>query len=565
MSPEAGQTASLETQPSVAGAPEVDLRRFLLGEQRKDLLRFTTAGSVDDGKSTLIGRLLYDSKNVYEDNLRSVAKASVNRSAGPIDFSLLTDGLKAEREQGITIDVAYRYFATTDRKYIIADTPGHEQYTRNMATGASTADAAIILIDARHGVLAQSRRHVFIASLLGIRHFIIAINKMDLVEYSEQRFDEICVAFKVVLDKLHISDAYFLPISALRGDNVVDTSQNMPWFRGLPLLGHLESLRLRELNAEATFRLPVQYVIRPDQNFRGYAGQIAAGTVRPGMQLLALPAGRKSRVKRIATFDGDLDCAQAPMSITLTLEDEIDISRGDLLCVAEHLPYVARTVESTLVWMNDQPMELDRRYILKHAGHMQPAEVKKVGYRINFNTLEHEPSAALALNEIGAVIIESARPLFFDPYRSNRTTGSFILIDPVTNATVAAGMLIQPATAFEQPKRSAADAALITPGTIDVTSAERLARYGHAAFNIGLGTRDDLARLLERKLFDRGCSVAVLREPNLQTLQDLEKAGMIAIVLGASSDPLPENDEEAVTQILTQLELSGVLLRANAP
>ncbi len=557
--------SAAETGPSLTQKSEVDLPLFLRQEQRKDLLRFTTAGSVDDGKSTLIGRLLYDSKNVYEDNLRSVTKASVNRSAGPIDFSLLTDGLRAEREQGITIDVAYRYFATAERKYIIADTPGHEQYTRNMATGASTADAAIILVDARHGVLPQSRRHLFIASLLGIQHFIIAINKMDLVGYAQPRFEEIRSDFRPVLEKLQIDDAYFLPISALAGDNVVEPSNNMAWFRGLPLLGYLDSLRLEGPDTLSGFRFPVQHVIRPDQNFRGYSGQIAAGTVRSGMPVIALPAGQRSKVKSIVTFDGDLPAAAAPYSVTLTLEDQIDIGRGDMLCSPEELPHVSTQVEAMAVWMNEQALELNRRYLLKHTGQILSAEVKEIEHRVNINTLKQEPAASLGMNEIGKVVIETARPLFFDSYRTNRVTGSFILIDTLTNATVGAGMLLQPAQAFQVPRVSPAAPDQFATEFAAVTQAERLARYRHSGYTVELGGRERLATLLERILFDRGCLVVVLRDAQEQTLRELKDAGIITLVLGRKTAELSPDDEEASKAIVIQMEEAGVLLPFNLP
>jgi sulfate adenylyltransferase large subunit len=343
-------------------APSYDfqIEGFLEAEEQKDLLRFTTAGSVDDGKSTLIGRLLYDSKSVYEDQIHSVAKASVNRNAGPLDFSLLTDGLRAEREQGITIDVAYRYFATARRKFIIADTPGHEQYTRNMVTGASTADLAIILVDARNGALAQSHRHACIASLVGIPHFLIAINKMDLVDYSEEVFEQIRGEFGEFLTKLGAPHASFIPLSALKGDNVVDRSEAMPWYHGPSLLERLETVEIEDTAAHADFRLPVQRVVRPDHTFRGYAGQISSGVVRPGDGVTVVRTGRKSRVKTISTFDGDLAEAWAPMSVTLTLEDEIDISRGDLIAAGE-LPDASRSFESTLVGLYERPLEQQSR------------------------------------------------------------------------------------------------------------------------------------------------------------------------------------------------------------
>ena len=406
---------------------QFNVEHFLALEQQKDLLRFSTAGSVDDGKSTLIGRLLYDSQNVYEDQIRSVTKASVNRSAGPIDFSLLTDGLRAEREQGITIDVAYRYFSTARRKFIIADTPGHEQYTRNMATGASTASLAIILIDARKGVLPQSRRHAFIASLLGIRSFVVAVNKMDLVGYDQEVFNRIQAEFQQWHRSTGLS-SYFLPISALEGDNVVRRSRNMPWFDGPALLEYLETVEIDRGALSDAFRFPIQRVIRPDQSFRGYAGQIASGTVRPGDTVYALPSGRTTRVKTITTFDGDLDIAHAPMSVTLTLDDELDLSRGDMLAPPGLLPHVARRFEARLVWMNENPLDRSRRYLLKHTTQVVAAEITALRFRIDVNTMAEERAETLEMNSIGLVEIETGKPLFFDAYDRNREAGGFIQI-----------------------------------------------------------------------------------------------------------------------------------------
>jgi sulfate adenylyltransferase large subunit len=428
---------------------------FLENEARKDLLRFTTAGSVDDGKSTLIGRLLYDSKSVYEDQIHAVAKASVNRNAGPLDFSLLTDGLRAEREQGITIDVAYRYFATARRKFIIADTPGHEQYTRNMITGASTAELAIILVDARNGALPQSHRHACIASLMAIPYFLVAVNKMDLVGYDPGVFEAIRSDFGEFLERLGRRRApyvTFIPISALHGDNVVARSKRMPWYHGPSLLEHLETVEIEDRAAEAPFRFPVQRVIRPSHEFRGYAGQIASGSIRPGDEILALPANRRTRVSRIVTFDGNRDEAWAPMSVTLELEDEIDISRGDLIASGNgYAPIVSRHFEATLVWMNEQPLDASRRYLLKHGAQLVPAEIRAVRHRVNIETLEEEPAASLEMNQIGVVEIDAMRPLDFDPYQSNRRTGCLVAIDPKTNATVAAGMI---ARSIEPPART---------------------------------------------------------------------------------------------------------------
>ncbi len=419
---------------------EFDIEKFLETEEQKDLLRFTTAGSVDDGKSTLIGRLLYDSKNVYEDQIHSVAKASVNRNAGPLDFSLLTDGLRAEREQGITIDVAYRYFATARRKFIIADTPGHVQYTRNMVTGASTAELAIILVDARNGALAQSHRHACIAALVGIPHFLIAVNKMDLVGYDQAIFEQIRTEFGEFLTKLGVSHAKFIPISALNGDNVVERSTRMPWYHGPALLEHLETVEILDTTVNTDFRFPVQRVVRPNHTFRGYAGQIASGVVRPGDEVTVVGSGRKSRVKSISTFDGELAEAWAPMSVTLTLEDEIDISRGDLIASGE-LPVASRHFEARLVWMNERALDPERRYLIKHTAQLVPAEIGAVQHRVNVETLEPESAANLEMNQIGVVEIDTLRPVYFDPYQENRRTGSFVVIDPQTNATVGAGMI----------------------------------------------------------------------------------------------------------------------------
>ncbi len=411
------------------------------------LLRICTAGSVDDGKSTLIGRLLYDSRSVYEDQVHSVEKASKNRVAGPIDFSLFTDGLKAEREQGITIDVAYRYFATARRKFILADTPGHEQYTRNMATGASTADLAILLVDARHGVRAQSRRHAQIARLLGITDYVLAVNKMDLVDFERGVFEDICEEFDRILPnaKLHA-----IPMSALHGDNVITRSDRTPWFDGASLLEYLETIEVDRNATAKPFRMPVQLVLRPNHEFRGYAGQIISGTVRPGDVVTAWPSGRSSKVKEIATWDGHLDEARSPMSVTLTLEDEIDISRGDLLAIGQ--PEIGRQFKAELVWMDERPLDPSRAYVIKHTTRVSTAEV------------DH----ALVLNQIGSVTLSTARPLIFDRYAENRGTGSFILIDPASNFTAGAGMITE---AVHQHHG----------GTARPSAAERLARLARGA------------------------------------------------------------------------------------
>ena len=385
------------------------------------LLRICTAGSVDDGKSTLIGRMLHDSQSVYEDQVHSVREASANRSAGPIDFSLFTDGLKAEREQGITIDVAYRYFATARRKFILADTPGHEQYTRNMATGASTADVAILLVDARQGVKVQSRRHARIARLLGISDFVLAINKMDLVDFDRDVFDGIRDEFEDILGDAR---CHAIPLSALHGDNVITSSDRTPWFEGPSLLEHLETVHVSRDLTSLPFRFAVQLVLRPSDQFRGYAGQLASGTIRVGERVAAWPSGRAARVKRIVTRDGDLDMAFVPMSVTLTLDDEIDVSRGDIL--ATDPPSVGQRFEAEVVWMDERPLDPGRVYLLKHTTRTVTAEV----------------SHGLLLNQIGTVAVSTARPFVFDRYESNRSTGSFILIDPSTYFTAGAGMIV---------------------------------------------------------------------------------------------------------------------------
>jgi sulfate adenylyltransferase large subunit len=429
------------------GQLNFDIAEFLAQEQSKDLLRLTTAGSVDDGKSTLIGRMLHDARGAYEDQLKSA------RRGGEIDFALLTDGLRAEREQGITIDVAYRYFATPKRKFILADTPGHEQYTRNMATGASTAELAIILCDASRGLTIQSRRHAYIAALLGIPHFVIAVNKMDLVGYKEGVFREIRAEFEPFLHKVGARDPYFLPLSALKGDNVVDPSRNMSWFNGPSLLEHLETVETFNRSIESPFRMAVQRVVRPNQNFRGYAGQIASGVIRPGDEVLALPSGRRTHIRRIVTFDGDLKVAHAPLSVTVTLEDEIDISRGDMIAGGDE-PAMTRAFEAAMVWFDGRPLNPMHGYVVKHTSHTVSARVEEVRHRVNVNTLETGPATGLSMNEIGAVRIATAKPLFFDRYGDNRGTGSFILIDRETNATAGAGMIL---TSVEDAVENPAD------------------------------------------------------------------------------------------------------------
>ena len=420
-----------------------DIDAYLKAHEHKSLLRFLTCGSVDDGKSTLIGRLLYDSKMIFEDQMAALEADSkkVGTQGGEIDFALLVDGLAAEREQGITIDVAYRFFSTDTRKFIVADTPGHEQYTRNMVTGASTADAAIILIDARKGVLTQTRRHSYLVSLLGIRHVVLAINKMDLVGWSQEVFDTILAEYHDFAAQIGIKGFTAIPMSALKGDNITEVSDKAPWYKGPPLLPHLESLDVEDDLREKPFRMPVQWVNRPDLDFRGFSGLIATGTIAPGDKVKALPSGRESTVARIVTMTGDLPRAVAGQSVTITLTDEIDISRGDVLSVAGQPPEVADQFESTIVWMDDEGMLPGRPYLMKIGTRVVGASVTEPKYKVNVNTLEQLAAKRLELNEIGVCNISLDAPIAFDAYKDNHTLGGFILIDRISNRTVGAGML----------------------------------------------------------------------------------------------------------------------------
>jgi len=532
---------------------EFSISEFLAQEREKDLLRFSTAGSVDDGKSTLIGRLLYDTQSVYEDQVRSI-EGKGTTAPGQIDFALLTDGLRAEREQGITIDVAYRYFSTAKRKFIIADTPGHEQYTRNMATGASTADAAVVLIDASRGVLIQSRRHAYIASLLRVRHVLVAVNKMDLIGYDAGVFRAIESEFRAILGQIAGDtgtqvDAHFVPLSALRGDNVVHRAEGstsaMPWYEGPSLLELLEALPAANTTHNAAFRLPVQRVLRPDHTFRGFAGQIASGVVRAGDRIAVFPSGREAKVERIVTFDGDLDEAVAPLSVTLVLDRELDISRGDLIAGAliegdRSAPMVARSVTVSLVWMDQRPLDSNRRYLLKHTSHTVPAVVSSVDYRVDLSAFRHEPAPTLRMNDIGAVSLHLLRPIAVDLYRDNRSTGALILIDPETNATVAAGMV----TAAQG--HAAAGEEDETAAWGRVTAGEREARWGHRGGVLELAGPVELIDAVERSLFAVGavaCRIdadePAFREhaPLLDALTDVQtQSGLIALVVRANQE-----------------------------
>ena len=431
----------------------LNIKEFLDKDEQKDLLRFLTAGSVDDGKSTLIGRLLFDSKKIYEDQLDALERDSkrMGNAGDHIDYALLLDGLKAEREQGITIDVAYRYFSTNNRKFIIADTPGHEQYTRNMITGGSTANLAIILVDARTGVITQTRRHTYLVSLLGIKHVVLAVNKMDLVDFDKQIFGKIVSDYKEFVASLNIPDITYIPLSALDGDNVVDKSDRTPWYEGPSLLDFLETVPIDQDRNFEDFRYPVQYVLRPNLDFRGFCGKVSSGVVRKGDTVMALPSGKTSKVKSIVTYDGELEYAFPPQCITITLEDEIDVSRGEMLVHPDNQPIADRNFEAMLVWMDEEPMDVNKQFYIKHTTNLTRARVDSIRYKVNVNTMEQlsidngqltVENLPMKLNEIGRVVFTTGKELFFDPYQKNKQTGAFILIDPITNNTSAVGMII---------------------------------------------------------------------------------------------------------------------------
>lgn len=482
----------------------------------KELLRFTTAGSVDDGKSTLIGRLLFDSKAIFQDQMDQLEESSKLRGEDGVNLALLTDGLRSEREQGITIDVAYRYFATPKRKFIIADTPGHEQYTRNMVTGASTADLAIILIDARAGVLTQSRRHGFIASLLGIPHVLVCVNKMDLIDFNKDTYDQIVKDFTNFATKLDIPDMTFVPISALNGDNVVDRSEKTPWYKGPTVLHHLENVVIASDHNLIDFRFPVQYVVRPNLDFRGFAGRISSGTIKVGEEIVALPSRKASKIKEIVTFDGNLEEASAEQSVTLTLEDEIDISRGEMIVRKNNLPRVENKFEATLCWMDDtQKLDYGTPYMVQHTSRIVQGYVRELRYLIDVNTLHRQEAESLDLNEIGRVVIETAMPLFLDPYKNNRETGSFVLIDPATNLTVAAGMVRYASSRTESNRDDLmfnGSSMNIIKESVSVNRADREAKNGHKGHVIWLtghvrSGKSTIARGVAQTLFDLGKQV----------------------------------------------------------
>ncbi len=560
------------TQPDLrtdSGEADFSIDAFLAREREKDLLRFSTAGSVDDGKSTLIGRLLYDTQSVYDDQVLSI-RGKGTTTGEQLDFALLTDGLRAEREQGITIDVAYRYFSTPRRKFIIADTPGHEQYTRNMATGASTADAAIVLVDARKGVLPQSRRHAYIATLLGVRDVIVAVNKMDLVSYDAGTFASIRSEFErfaqyAAADARYTPRLHFIPVSALLGVNVVQVSDETPWYSGPSLLELLEALPTAARREAAAFRLPVQRVIRPHQGFRGFAGQIASGSIRVGDRVSVLPSGRTSRVERIVTYDGDLEVAQAPLSVTLTLEDELDISRGDLLTSAGEEVQVTRRFAASLVWMDGRPLEASRRYLLKHASQTVAAEVR-LRHRVDLERSASEPAQVLEMNGIGVAEIEIRRPIALERYSEDRTLGAFVLIDAETNATAGAGMIREVLT----DEAGAADAR-------PVTALERAARWGHAGVVLRLKAPAAVTYALERALLEAGAFVVRPTDDDPTTPGVLAAAGALVVVaeergdaislrIGNSREELLDSSDaaKAVASLLRQLREANVFDRERA-
>ena len=496
----------------------MEINEFLDQDQKKDLLRLLTAGSVDDGKSTLIGRLLFDSKKLYEDQLDALKRDSKREGhAGEeIDYALLLDGLKAEREQGITIDVAYRYFSTSKRKFIIADTPGHEQYTRNMITGGSTANLAILLADARKGVITQTKRHTFLASLLGIKHVVLAVNKMDLVDYEQEVYDQICEDYRKFTTQLDIPDITFIPVSALKGDNVVDVSDKMPWYHGKSLLEYLETVHVSSDRNFEDLRIPVQYVIRPTLDYRGFAGKVASGVIKVGDEVMALPSQKTSIVTSILTSEGEVDYAFPPQSASFTLKDEIDISRGEMVVHSNSRPHIERHFETMLVWMDEKPMDMYTQFYIKHNTHATKARIDEIVYRVDVNTLEKSEIEHFELNEIGRVVLTTTKPLLFDPYKKNRQTGSFILIDPVTHNTVAVGMIMDKMSSKNLPSRITDKQRehIFKSGSL-ISLEQKEKRFDQKAQTIWItglhgSGKNELGYSLEKELFDMGKTVVVL-------------------------------------------------------
>jgi bifunctional enzyme CysN/CysC len=532
----------------------MDIKDFLDQDQKKDLLRLLTAGSVDDGKSTLIGRLLFDSKKLYEDQLDALKRDSKREGhAGEdIDYALLLDGLKAEREQGITIDVAYRYFSTSKRKFIIADTPGHEQYTRNMITGGSTANLAILLADARKGVITQTKRHTYLASLLGIKHVVLAVNKMDLVDFKEDVYNQICEDYRKFATKLDIPDITFIPVSALKGDNVVDISDRMPWYHGKSLLELLETVHVSSDRNFDDLRFPIQYVIRPSLDYRGFAGKVASGIIKVGDEVMALPSQKKSIVTTILTSEGEVDYAFPPQSASFTLKDEIDISRGEMVVHPGSRPHIQRHFEATLVWMDETPMDKYTQFYIKHNSHSTKAKIDEIKYKVDVNTLEKSEVDHFELNEIGRVVVTTTKPLLFDPYKKNHQTGSFILIDAVTHNTVAVGMILNKLSSKNLTSRiTEKDREHIVKYGSLISEKEREERYRHKVQTIWItgihgNRKNKFAYSLEKELFDMGKTVMVLdsksvsevlsRELDYNTAESAEHLNSVAHICRLIND-----------------------------
>ncbi|NOQ77538.1 MAG: sulfate adenylyltransferase subunit CysN [Methylococcaceae bacterium] len=533
-----------------------DIDAYLAQHEQKELMRFLTCGNVDDGKSTLIGRLLHDSKMIYEDQLAAVQADSVKSGttgAGKIDLALLVDGLQAEREQGITIDVAYRYFSTSTRKFIIADTPGHEQYTRNMATGASTCDLAVILIDARYGVQTQTKRHSFIASLLGIKQIIVAVNKMDLMEYSEETYNKIKQDYLGFTSTLDLGNIQFIPMSALDGDNVVNPSENMPWYTGKPMM---ETLNTVEISTDRNFsdaRFPVQYVNRPNLDFRGFCGSVASGVFHKGDSITVLPSGKSSKIKSIVTYDGELDEAFTSMAVTLTMEDEIDISRGDMIIGnSSTAAIVSDKFNASIVWMDEKIMVPGRQYVIKLATRAVSGSISTINYRIDVNTLEHHDATELKLNEIGSCTVSVNAPVVFDSYIGNKGTGAFIIIDRLSNVTVGAGMITGEA-GNEDLSHVSAD--------------ERAARFSQKATAVNLtgANSHDIAYQLERKLFDTGHATTVLEQQAEESdllISAIKNAGLICLSINNTSNSTDisfDCDSQSIDDIFSSLKDQKVI------
>lgn len=537
-----------------------NLSNYLKKHEEKDMLRFLTCGSVDDGKSTLIGRLLYDSHMIYEDQMSSLMKDSkvFGTTSDDFDPALLTDGLKAEREQGITIDVAYRYFSTENRSFIICDCPGHEQYTRNMVTGASHCNLAIILVDARYGVMPQTKRHSFIASLLGIKHIVVAVNKMDIVDYDEQVYRDIRKSYESFAAKLDINDIHFIPISALKGDNVVEPGSNMPWFKGESLLSYLENVQVASDRNLIDFRFPVQYVLRPDLNFRGFAGTIASGSIRKGDRINVFPSGVSTSIKSIVTYDGELEEAFAPQSVVITTTDEVDISRGSMLARPNNVPIVDNHFDASLVWMNDKAATCRSKYLLKTSTQLVPAEIASIMYKFDINTLHREKTESIQMNDISRVEITTHRPVCFDYYARNRYTGSFILIDSITNETLAAGIINEQSPEIHHNRQAGKEPVSknIFWENMAISAADREQMMGHKPATIWLtglsgSGKSTVAKALEKKLVSMGIATFILDGDNIR--HGLNKD------LGFSADDRTENIRR-ISEVAKLMNEAGLIV-----